>query len=307
MFKGVDISVHNDKVNYDGLREAGIECVIIKATEGVDFIDKRFEEHYENVNGKFPYIGSYHYFSEKTDPIEQANDYYEQIKNKGFNVRPVLDIEANTYGRNRTQVTDRALLFLNQLQALTGIVPIVYTYVSFAEEYLDERLKDYPCWIAHYGVDTPNGTHIWGSNYAGHQYTESGNLCGVGDVNNFYDAMLSGTSLTQPVNVQHIDMHPETDEVVLQLQRLINTQGFGQIDEDGIKGPDTLSHCPLVKKGAKGDITAWIQLRVGLTGDDVDGKFGKGTEQAVKDFQAYRGIGADGVVGEDTWRQLLNM
>ncbi len=37
----------------------------------------------------------------------------------------------------------------------------------------------------------------------------------------------------------------------------------------------------------------------------VDGNFGPGTARAVVAFQSSQGIGADGVVGPDTWRRLL--
>ena len=36
----------------------------------------------------------------------------------------------------------------------------------------------------------------------------------------------------------------------------------------------------------------------------VDGKFGQGTENAVKDFQKAKGLTADGVVGTNTWAAL---
>lgn len=38
---------------------------------------------------------------------------------------------------------------------------------------------------------------------------------------------------------------------------------------------------------------------------EIDGLFGGGTENAVKKFQASRGIAEDGIVGQDTWNKLL--
>ena len=38
---------------------------------------------------------------------------------------------------------------------------------------------------------------------------------------------------------------------------------------------------------------------------DIDGSFGNGTKCAVEDFQAERGLDSDGVVGKNTWSELL--
>lgn len=66
----------------------------------------------------------------------------------------------------------------------------------------------------------------------------------------------------------------------------------------------SLSACPTVRKGAKGNITRWIQEVLGI---DADGDFGEITEEAVKTFQRTRGLLIDGVVGKETWRALLNI
>ena len=51
-----------------------------------------------------------------------------------------------------------------------------------------------------------------------------------------------------------------------------------------------------------------LQARLRQTdrGIVVDGLFGKGTEQAVRDFQLARGLRVDGVVGLETWTALLD-
>ena len=44
------------------------------------------------------------------------------------------------------------------------------------------------------------------------------------------------------------------------------------------------------------------QQRLGVT---ADGRFGSGTERAVRAFQRSRGLASDGVVGPDTWSALM--
>ena len=50
-----------------------------------------------------------------------------------------------------------------------------------------------------------------------------------------------------------------------------------------------------------------VQLLLAEAGHDVsgDGRFGASTEQAVVDFQIDRGLRTDGVVGLQTWSELL--
>ncbi|MBR2634484.1 MAG: peptidoglycan-binding protein [Clostridia bacterium] len=39
----------------------------------------------------------------------------------------------------------------------------------------------------------------------------------------------------------------------------------------------------------------------------IDGRFGRGTEEAVKAFQSYYGLPVDGIVGENTWNRLVQV
>ena len=63
---------------------------------------------------------------------------------------------------------------------------------------------------------------------------------------------------------------------------------------------------PLLKRGAKGPDVRRLQERLNAHGASVgvDGDFGPGTEQAVRQFQQARGLDADGKVGPRTWAAL---
>lgn len=100
------------------------------------------------------------------------------------------------------------------------------------------------------------------------------------------------------------------DDWVRRLQEECNKQGFSNQKVDGIPGPVTLVGCPVLKKGAQGNITKLLQERLvtlGYNTNGVDGIFGNGTKNAVIAFQKSKGLSADGIVGANTWRKLLNL
>ena len=106
---------------------------------------------------------------------------------------------------------------------------------------------------------------------------------------------------TKPVNV---------DEWIRELQHECNRQGFSNQKVDGIAGAATLAGCPVLRKGAQGNITKLLQeklVSLGYSTNGVDGIFGSGTYSAVREFQKTRGLSADGIVGQNTWRKLLNL
>jgi len=75
---------------------------------------------------------------------------------------------------------------------------------------------------------------------------------------------------------------------------------------DGIAGPDTFAQMGLydlvqLRRGTRGSTVKDMQKKLGI---DADGKFGSGTEKAVKAFQEENGLKADGIVGPNTLAKL---
>lgn len=70
---------------------------------------------------------------------------------------------------------------------------------------------------------------------------------------------------------------------------------------------DETKNIPTIRKGAEGDaveeLQAILNAKYGFS-LEVDGKFGKATETAVKAFQSAHGLYTDGVVGKQTWIAL---
>lgn len=102
---------------------------------------------------------------------------------------------------------------------------------------------------------------------------------------------------------------PSGDAWIRSLQAELNTQGFrdsngNKLVVDGIAGSKTLSACPTLRIGAKGNITKLMQQKIGVA---ADGIFGNNTKQAVINYQKSKGLVADGIVGRNTWRKLLGL
>lgn len=126
---------------------------------------------------------------------------------------------------------------------------------------------------------------------------------------NAFKSRLTGAPVSTP-KVEATAPAPQKsgyDGWVASLQNELNSQFHKGLAVDGLKGPKTLSACVTVKRGAKGNITKLIQERLNSVGFSLstDGKFGGGTERAVKVFQKNRGLTADGIVGTNTWDWLL--
>lgn len=91
-------------------------------------------------------------------------------------------------------------------------------------------------------------------------------------------------------------------------------QGDKEIDVDGVVGPITWlnideadQHEPVLRRGSTGNPVRRAQKRITLSGGDVggvDGIFGARTESGVRTFQSEQHIGADGIVGAQTWAKI---
>ena len=87
-----------------------------------------------------------------------------------------------------------------------------------------------------------------------------------------------------------------TDNWIKRLREECNKQGF--------------SSYPTLKKGARGNITKLLQeklVSLGYNTNGIDGIFGSATKKAIISFQKSNGLVADGIVGQNTWRKLINI
>lgn len=127
---------------------------------------------------------------------------------------------------------------------------------------------------------------------------------------NFPFTEISGTAGSTSVTTPTPAKPQQATGDIAELQAECNRQGFSAQTVDNIAGPNTLAGCPMLKMGARGNITKWLQKRLNKLGFNcgtADGIFGSMTKAAVIAFQRAMGLVADGIVGVKTWSKLLGL
>ncbi|MBK5243051.1 GH25 family lysozyme [Clostridium sp.] len=299
--KGIDISSYQGTIiDFKKVKASDVEIVYIKATEGVTFDSPGFGLQYAQARAAGLKIGFYHYMR-ANDPEEEAKHFIKATDGLHVDCKYAIDIEQmdnQTVDKVSNNVRKFADYMISQ-----GKEVCIYTGDSFYANNLNHTVKNIPIWIAHYGVIKPNIT-----GYVGFQYSSKGNVDGIKgnvDLNVFENGILMKDTTNNIILASKPVAKTTGSEVIKILQRELNKQYNSRLDVDGWGGNLTLGACPTMREGARGNITKWLQKRLSFKLEEQDGIFGPHTLAAVKKYQRALRLSADGIVGENTWRQLL--
>lgn len=186
MLKGVDLSHWQSTFN----NFSGVDFAIIKATEGVGYVDPACDTLYQRAKKAGKLLGVYHYARPNlgNSAVSEANWFVKNIQGYLHEAILVLDWEEGDLGN-----VAWAKAFLDRVKELTGIKALIYMSASPMSSYDWSSVAnaDYGLWVANYG--TNNGQpqeqvfnryplKYW-SFYALWQYTSRGRVSGYnGDV-----------------------------------------------------------------------------------------------------------------------------
>ena len=122
---GIDISHYQGNIDWDKLRNHGfignhpVRFIMIKATEGSTKLDDKFVDNFYQAR-EYGFIrGAYHFWSNKTTGVEQANHYINSVKLEEGDLPPVLDVE-----HKAKNLSDEEIVNLN----LPTGVPYVFEF-----------------------------------------------------------------------------------------------------------------------------------------------------------------------------------
>ena len=114
--KGIDISNNNGSIDFNKVKNSGVECIYIKATEGTTFQDSYKSAFYGGAKSIGAKVGFYHFLVGSSAPETQAENFYNQIKNCDNDLVPMLDVEVNFQGLN-----DYITRFVARFKQLTNM------------------------------------------------------------------------------------------------------------------------------------------------------------------------------------------
>ncbi len=179
MILGADISHDNGDVDWPGLKNKGVQFVMIKATEGLSRVDPMFSANWENAH-KFGILrGAYHFFRSNSDPYGQANLFLKTVENElgqPPDLPHALDFETISPGLDKNMQIDYALQWLVVVQKLSGIWPMIYTGKYFMQDLNDPpQLGNFRLWFAEYTNGAANLPKAW-SKYTIWQYSDRGQI-----------------------------------------------------------------------------------------------------------------------------------
>ena len=168
---GIDVSHHQEMINWAEVKNFGVTFVFVKATEGIDYIDTMFTQNWEAVSKENMIRGAYHFYESDDDPVQQAKWFVSNVKSFDGVLPPVIDVERAGHDKVTIEQYQKNLhILLEEVEKMTGRTPLIYSSPNFADKYLgNNEFEKYKLWIAEYGVDEPripkawqtDGWHFW--------------------------------------------------------------------------------------------------------------------------------------------------
>lgn len=188
--RGVDASEYQGEINWDKIKEQGINFAFIKATEGSKTKDNYFDKNYQQLKNIDILLGCYHFFSFETKGEEQVQNYINtvgNIENNDSLILPIIDIEYySSYKKakpSKQWVTEELQVMLDKLENSYRIKPIIYTTIEFYNYYINDNFYDYDIWIRNIITKPKLENREWKF----WQYTGRGRLEGYSGEEKFID------------------------------------------------------------------------------------------------------------------------
>lgn len=159
---GIDVSSWQGDINFEKVKSAGVEFVIIRVgskwgMDGDYFIDSKFEQNIEGFNKVGLPVGIYFYSYAKNskEAYEEAMWIIDKIKKYKIDLPIAFDWENwssfNKYNLSMYSLTEMSKVFLNTIEK-HGYRGMNYSSKSYLEGIWFDT--GYPTWLAHYTKQT---------------------------------------------------------------------------------------------------------------------------------------------------------
>lgn len=203
MKKGIDLSEHNGNIDFNKVKNAGVEFVILRVgwigNKENHTIDKKFEEYYNMAKAVGLQIGFYvySYVTSETAMISAINWVKNKITGKTREYPIFIDVEDSQIASlSKDQLTNLCKYFCNNFEN-SG----VYANLDWFKNKLNvKELTNYKIWLAEWRTGENHSADfkvdLW-------QYTSSGKVDGITgrvDMNKCLNCTVNAEEITGETN-----------------------------------------------------------------------------------------------------------
>lgn len=235
LYKGIDISTYQKGINYQALKDAGVDFAILKIINKNGDLDSAYTVHSSALDAlgiKIQAVYNYSYATTTDKAIYDANKVLQYLGTRQCAV--CLDVEDNVQKGLGSYLID----IINAYQRVienAGRSFILYSGKSFFETYIKPYSANLKCkqyWIARYyrGYETmpyeedPNQAYKPMDGILAWQYTSSGSIKGIGtrlDLNVMYKEIDAPSYIPVPLPV---DLNPVIKNTVTTSGKNLNVR-----------------------------------------------------------------------------------
>ena len=153
--QGIDVSHYQGHIDWEEVaQDKSISFVYVKATEGASLVDDCYVRNLYGAKRVGIPVGSYHFFSPSISALVQLENFRSTVDPRQQDLIPVVDVEKR--GKSSLVQFQRSLkTFLDGVERMFGVKPIIYTGVNFYAKYLEGKFTGYRFMVARYAEEFP--------------------------------------------------------------------------------------------------------------------------------------------------------
>ena len=180
---GIDVSKYQGAIDWPAAAKGGVRFAYLKATEGGDRKDDRFQANWDGARAAGIPTGAYHFYYFCRPVEDQIAWFKTHVPPAADALPPVLDMEWNPDSPTckkrppADQIRRDMNVFLSEMEAFYGKKPIIYTTVDFHRDVLPGQLGHHRFWLR--SVASHPSKKYGDRRWTFWQYTATGSVPGV--------------------------------------------------------------------------------------------------------------------------------
>lgn len=182
-YKGIDVSAHQGRIDWNKVAAYGMDFVIIRITEAGNVIDSQFESNFAGCNKHKIPVGVYKYSYAMTvaEIQSEARKVVSVLNGRKIQFPVFLDLEHHNQRALGSESVHKLAEAFRKIIVGAGYKFAIYCNVDWYDTVICSHLKKYEFWIARYPAnDTGNVVERlrpeWG---VGWQYSSKAKIPGI--------------------------------------------------------------------------------------------------------------------------------